>query len=105
MTMMPPVKISVLVPVYNVAPYVGACLQSICSQTLKDLEIICVDDVSTDESASIVKEWAEKDSRIRFFSASANGGLSRTRNLALKQAPGERLIQVESEDWLERRAL
>ena len=105
MTMMPPVKISVLVPVYNVAPYVGACLQSICSQTLKDLEIICVDDVSTDESASIVKEWAEKDSRIRFFSASANGGLSRTRNLALTHATGEFLMLVDSDDWLEPRAL
>ena len=100
-----PAKISVLIPVYNVAPYVGACLQSICSQTLKDLEIICADDASTDESASIVKEWMAKDSRIRLVSAPVNGGISRTRNLLMKHAGGEFLMMVDSDDWLDERAL
>ena len=100
-----PAKISVLIPVYNVAPYVGACLQSICSQTLKDLEIICADDASTDESASIVKEWMAKDSRIRLVSAPVNGGISRTRNLLMKHAGGEFLMMVDSDDWLEVDAL
>lgn len=61
MAMTHPVKISVIVPVYNVASYVSACLQSLCSQSFTDLEIICVDDASTDASLSILEEWKERD--------------------------------------------
>lgn len=100
-----PVKISVIVPVYNVASYVAACLQSLCGQSLRDLEIICVDDASTDESLSILQEWRERDSRIKVVSAPSNGGLSRTRNLAMKHAQGEFLLLVDSDDWMEPDAL
>ena len=55
-----PVNISVLVPVYNVEPYLAQCLESICSQTLRELEIVCVDDASTDGSLSILREFAER---------------------------------------------
>ena len=56
-----PVNISVLVPVYNVEPYLVQCLESICSQTLRELEVVCVDDASTDGSLSILREFAERD--------------------------------------------
>lgn len=100
-----PVKISVIVPVYNVAPYVSACLQSLCSQSLRDLEIICVDDASTDGSLSILQEWGTRDPRIKVVRAPANGGLSRTRNLAMQHAKGEFLLLVDSDDWVEKDAL
>ena len=100
-----PVKISVIVPVYNVASYVSACLQSLCSQSFTDLEIICVDDASTDASLSILEEWKERDPRVKVVSAPSNGGLSRTRNLAMKHAEGEFLLLVDSDDWMEPDAL
>lgn len=103
--MTPPVKISVIVPVYNVASYVSTCLQSLCSQTFTDLEIICVNDASTDASLSILEEWKGRDSRIKVVSAPSNGGLSRTRNLAMKHAEGEFLLLVDSDDWVEPDAL
>lgn len=64
-----PVNISVLVPVYNVEPYLAQCLESICSQTLRELEIVCVDDASTDGSLSILREFAERDPRVKVVQA------------------------------------
>ena len=96
-----PVNISVLVPVYNVEPYLAQCLESICSQTLRELEIVCVDDASTDGSLSILREFAERDPRVKVVQAPENGGLSRTRNLAMSHAQGEYLVLVDSDDWLE----
>lgn len=96
-----PVNISVLVPVYNVEPYLAQCLESICSQTLRELEIVCVDDASTDGSLSILREFAERDPRVKVVQAPENGGLSRSRNLAMSHAVGEYLFLVDSDDWLE----
>lgn len=96
-----PVKISVLVPVYNVEPYLAQCLESICAQTLRELEVVCVDDASTDGSLSILREFAERDQRVKVVQAPENGGLSRTRNLAMSYAQGEYLVLVDSDDWLE----
>ena len=79
-----PVNISVLVPVYNVEPYLAQCLESICSQTLRELEIVCVDDASTDGSLSILREFAERDPRVKVVQAPENGGLSRSRPLRKK---------------------
>lgn len=84
-----PVNISVLVPVYNVEPYLAQCLESICSQTLRELEVVCVDDASTDGSLSILREFAERDPRVKVVQAPENGGLSRSRNLAMNHAVGE----------------
>lgn len=81
-----PVNISVLVPVYNVEPYLVQCLESICSQTLRELEVVCVDDASTDGSLSILREFAERDPRVKVVQAPENGGLSRSRNLAMNHA-------------------
>ena len=96
-----PVNISVLVPVYNVEPYLAQCLESICSQTLRELEVVCVDDASTDGSLSILREFAERDPRVKVVQAPENGGLSRSRNLAMNHAVGEYLFLVDSDDWLE----
>lgn len=87
-----PVNISVLVPVYNVEPYLVQCLESICSQTLRELEVVCVDDASTDGSLSILREFAERDPRVKVVQAPENGGLSRSRNLAMNHAVGEYLF-------------
>ena len=94
-----PVNISVLVPVYNVEPYLVQCLESICSQTLRELEVVCVDDASTDGSLSILREFAERDPRVKVVQAPENGGLSRSRNLAMNHAVGEYLFLVDSDDW------
>ena len=58
-------KVSVIIPVYNVEEYLRQCLDSVVNQTLKDIEMICIDDGSTDESAAILKEYATKDGRIK----------------------------------------
>lgn len=96
-----PVEISVLVPVYNVEPYLAQCLESICSQTLRELEVICVDDASTDGSPDILKEFAEKDPRVKVVRVFSNRGQSHARNLAMSHAAGAYLMLVDADDWLE----
>lgn len=76
-------KISIIVPVYNVEKYLSRCLDSLLNQTLIDIEIICVNDGSTDESLKILESYAEKDNRIKIVNKE-NGGLSSARNEGLK---------------------
>ena len=78
-------KISVLIPVYNVEDYLKECLDSVCSQSFKDIEIICVNDGSSDDSLNILKNYSDVDSRIRIISQ-RNKGLGAARNNALKHA-------------------
>ena len=59
------IKVSVIIPIYNTAQYLEQCLDSVCGQTLKDIEIICVDDGSTDESVSVIKQYQQLDPRIQ----------------------------------------
>ena len=92
--------ISIIVPVYNVEQYLEKCMDSIINQTYKDLEILVVDDGSTDNSGVIADEYAEKDGRIRVFHT-RNQGLSCARNLGLKEAHGEWIGFVDSDDWIE----
>lgn len=92
--------ISVIVPVYNVESYLRKCLDSICGQTYRNLEILCVDDGSTDASASILKEYAAQDKRIQIFTQ-PNSGLSAARNTGLQYATGEWIAGVDSDDFLE----
>lgn len=93
------IKISVIVPVYNTAPWLRRCLDSICTQSYRNLEILCVNDGSTDNSAEILEEYAAKDSRIKVFTQE-NAGLSAARNTALKHASGEWVTGVDSDDTL-----
>ena len=91
--------VSVIVPVYNTAPWLRRCLDSICAQSYRNLEILCVNDGSTDNSAEILAEYAAKDARIRVIHQE-NAGLSAARNTALEHATGEWVTGVDSDDYL-----
>ena len=92
--------ISVIVPVYNVEPYLRKCLDSILAQTYRNLEILVIDDGSTDGSGRICDEYAGRDERIKVFHTE-NHGLSCARNLGLDNANGEWIGFVDSDDWIE----
>ena len=93
-------KISVIIPVYNVEKYLRECLDSVINQTHKDLEIICVNDASTDSSLSILEEYALKDSRIKIINNDKNSKLGPTRNHGMEYATGEYIHFFDSDDWL-----
>ena len=93
------ILISVIVPVYNVAPFLGDCVDSIIRQTYKNLEIILVDDGSTDLSGKICDDYAAKDSRIKVIHQ-PNAGLSAARNTGHRAATGDYLCFVDSDDYL-----
>ena len=97
------IKVSVIVPVYNVEEYVGECLDSLCSQTLKDIEIICVNDGSTDSSLKILREYEKKDSRVKVIDK-ANGGQSSAKNAGIEIARGKYLAFVDSDDFIDKDA-
>ena len=97
-------KVSVIIPVYNVEKYLSECLDSICQQTLRDIEIICVDDGSTDSSSEILARYAGKDSRIQIF-RQKNQGLSLSRNTGVAHSHGTYLYFCDSDDFLELDAL
>lgn len=93
--------ISVIVPVYNIKrEYLERCITSICNQTYKNLEILLVDDGSTDGSGAVCDEFAKKDERIRVFHKE-NGGSSSARNLGIENATGEYLGFIDSDDFIE----
>lgn len=95
---------SIIIPVYNVEKYLRECLDSVCNQTFAEWEAICVNDGSTDGSAAILNEYAEKESRLKIISQ-LNGGLSAARNTGLEAACGEYVLFLDSDDWLEPNAL
>lgn len=92
-------KVSVIVPVYNVEQYIERCLNSIINQSLKNIEIICINDGSTDSSLSKLEKYREIDNRIKIINQE-NQGLSAARNNGLKIANGEYVGYVDSDDWI-----
>lgn len=94
------VNVSVVMPVYNAGRYLRQCLDSLVCQTLQDIEIICVDDGSTDDSVAILEEYARKDNRIRFICQS-NGGAGAARNNGIRNATGEYLSILDCDDFFE----
>ena len=92
-------KVSVIIPVYNVEKYLRECLDSVVNQTLKDIEIICVDDGSTDNSLNILKEYAQKDDRINILTQKNQGSAS-ARNTALSLAKGKYIGFIDSDDYI-----
>lgn len=92
--------ISVIVPAYNIAPYIERCVNSILNQTYSNLEILLVDDGSTDDTPAIVDRLAEKDCRIRVFHIE-NNGVSNARNTALDVAKGDYISIIDGDDWIE----
>lgn len=101
---LPHVKVSVIVCVYNDEKYVSQCLNSLINQTLREIEIICVNDGSTDDSLKIIESFAQKDSRITVINQ-RNSGLATSRNNAIKIIRGEYCNFVDSDDYLEETAL
>ena len=92
--------VSVIIPVYNVEAYLPACLESVTGQTLRDTEILLIDDGSEDRSYAVCLEWQARDSRIRCFHQE-NSGVSSARNRGLKEARGRCIAFVDSDDWLD----
>ncbi len=93
--------VSVIIPIYNVEQYIEKCLDSVINQTYKDLEIICVNDCSPDNSAQILLEYAQRDTRIKIVNREKNGGLSAARNTGLDEAKGEYVYFIDSDDWID----
>lgn len=91
-------KVSIIIPVYNVEKYLPRCLDSACAQTLQDIEIICINDGSTDNSGKILRDYAAKDARLKVISQK-NGGYGKAVNAGLKAASGEYVAILESDDW------
>lgn len=92
--------LSVIIPVYNVKPYLKKCIESVLSQEEKDYEVILVDDCSTDGSLSIAEEY-ESDARISLIRKEKNTGLSDTRNTGMRSARGEYILFLDSDDYIE----
>lgn len=101
------IKVSIIVPIYNVEQYLCRCLDSLTSQTTAEIEIICIDDASADNSWMIVTSYAAKDKRIRLLRSSGdemtprNLGQSVARNIGIREAVGEYILMVDADDWLE----
>ena len=93
--------ISIIVPIYNVEKYLDKCLESIVNQTYKNMEIILVNNGSTDNSLSIAKSWQYQDNRIKVFSID-NKGVSYARNYGIKVSNGNYIAFVDSDDWIDR---
>lgn len=94
------IKVSVIIPVYNTEKYIEKCLESVICQTLSDIEVICVDDVSEDSSSGVIKKYIEQDNRIRYFRNQKNEGLSFCRNLGISKARGKYIQFLDSDDFL-----
>ena len=97
------IKLSVIVPVYNVEPYIKRCLDNLINQTYQNLEIILVDDGSTDRSGTICDEYAHIDSRIQVIHKK-NGGIASARKSGIVHATGDYTTNVDPDDWVEREA-
>ena len=97
-------QVSIIVPVYNVEPYLRQCLDSVLGQTFKNFEVLLVNDGSSDSSGDICREYVEKDSRFHYFEKE-NGGLSDARNYGIERAQGEYLTFIDSDDFVNEKHL
>ena len=95
------ILISVIIPVYNTEKYVGRCLESVINNTYDNLEVICVNDGSTDNSLDVLKQYQNKDFRIKIIDI-PNGGVSNARNIGLDKATGDFIAFIDSDDWIHR---
>lgn len=92
-------KISIIVPIYNVEKYLEKCINSILSQTYKNIEVLLIDDCSTDKSGQIAEQFAKIDNRCKYIKREKNGGPAAARNLGIKVSTGEYLAFIDSDDW------
>ncbi|MDO4583384.1 MAG: glycosyltransferase family 2 protein [Planctomycetia bacterium] len=94
-------KVSIIIPVYNVEKYLRRCLDSVVGQTMREIEIICVNDGSTDGSLAILEEYAQKEPRILLIDT-PNAGVNHARNIGLERMTGEYFLLLDSDDWVEK---
>lgn len=94
------ILVSVILPIYNAERYLERCLKSICQQTLREIEIVAINDGSTDNSMRILKSFAEEDSRIVIIDQ-PNGGVSKARNVGIDKASGKYIAFVDADDWIQ----
>ena len=94
------IKVSVVLPIYNVEKYLPKCLDSVINQTLKDIEIICVNDCSADNCENIIKEYIKKDSRIKLINHKENQGLGFARNSGLNESNADYVVFIDSDDFI-----
>ncbi len=94
------IRVSVIVPIYNAYDYLGAALDSILDQTLREIEVICIDDGSTDRSIDIIKKYRDTDSRVRIVTEN-NAGVSTARNKGIARVRGEYVIFLDADDFYE----
>lgn len=94
-------NVSIIIPVYNVEHYLREALDSVVNQTLSDIEIICIDDCSTDGSYKILQEYAANDNRFILLCNDENRGIGFTRNVGMKRATGEYMMFLDPDDWFE----
>ena len=92
--------ISIIIPVYNLENYLSKCLDTITNQTYKNIEIICINDGSTDNSLKVLKEYVQKDNRIKIINQN-HFGPSKARNIGIKNSSGEYIVFVDGDDWIE----
>lgn len=97
---MTPCQVTVLVAVYNTATYLPQCLDSLLAQTLAGVQVVCVDDASTDASPAILDDYARRDARIEVVHLDDNGGQARARNIGLRRARGRLVCFLDSDDWM-----
>lgn len=91
--------VSILVAVYNAEPWLSRCLDSLLGQTYASIEVICVDDASTDASLAIAQQYAQRDVRLRVIHLAENGGQAHARNVALAQSHGDYVCMLDADDW------
>jgi len=97
--------ISVIVPIYNTEAYLERSLKSILNNTYKNIELICIDDKSTDGSLEILKKTASSDPRVKVIEKKQNSGLCVTRDLGIKLAAGDFILFIDSDDWIHKRCI
>ena len=98
-------RVTVLVAAYNAAKYLEACLDSLVNQTLKDIQIVCIDDASTDSTPAILQKYADKDSRIQILRRNQNAGQAVARNMGIEVADGDYITMLDADDTMSADAL
>ena len=98
-------KVSVLVAAYNAESYIHECIDSLLAQTMSDIEVICIDDASTDSTPAILDQYARADSRVMVRHLKENVGQARARNIALAMSGGAYVCMLDSDDWFSPDAL
>ena len=97
--------VSVIIPIFNSAQYLDKCLKSVVNQAGVDMEILCINDGSTDSSIEIINNWVRQDSRIYRYTNERNMGLSYCRNLGVEKANGEYILFLDSDDYIDNHIL